>query len=173
MYKKIFFHSVSVIILAAIQMSFIGSLPAHADNLNLMLVALVFILAMVGFDTALWWGLGAGLIMDIFSFSPFGIHMISFIVTIVVANFLLVNFFTNRSLYSFVALIFFSTFSFELSLNLSSYAIRKMSGFEFIEYGKIFWFNEAAQLGMNIAAASVIFYLLNYLTNRMKPVFLK
>lgn len=173
MYKKILFNSFLVLLLSAIQMSFVSGLPSYAGSLNLVLVALVFILAMLGFNVALWWGLGAGLVMDIISFSPFGIHMIGFIAMLVIVNFLLINFFTNRSLYSFVALIFFSTASFEIFLNLSSYVFRKLGGSEFVPYGKLFWFGEVAQVGMNIAAASLIFYLLNYLTDRMKPVFLK
>ncbi|MBU0880222.1 hypothetical protein KKB33_01720, partial [Patescibacteria group bacterium] len=117
MFKKIIYNIVLIISLVIFQISFINSLPAGLDNLNLILVVLIFILSLVNLDYALAWTIGLGWLLSIFLFVPFGMHLISLFLTIVFSNLLLANFFTNRSLYSFLALTGLATIIYEFFLN--------------------------------------------------------
>ncbi len=112
-YIKIFFNALFIIILVVFQISFIDGLPTYFNNLNLPLVTLIFILVLGGLNPAFWWSLGIGFMFDIFSFMPFGLFTICYFLTIILTHFLLINFFTNRSLYSFLTLTFFATVSYE------------------------------------------------------------
>ncbi|MBU0647408.1 hypothetical protein KJ809_03245, partial [Patescibacteria group bacterium] len=121
MFKKIIYNIVLIISLVIFQISFINSLPAGLDNLNLILVVLIFILSLVNLDYALAWTIGLGWLLSIFLFVPFGMHLISLFLTIVFSNLLLANFFTNRSLYSFLALTGLATIIYEFFLNSFNY----------------------------------------------------
>ena len=172
MYIKIILNILLIMALAVVQLSFVSGLPGWLKFLNLILIALVFVLAVADLKLALWWGLGAGLLLDIFSFQPFGIYMVCLGLTLLAANFLSKNFFTDRSLYSFFALIFFSSFIFEFFFIFLNYLAQPSGGGEvaFLNYN--FWSSFLKQTIVNLAAVAVIFYALNFISKRLRPVFL-
>ncbi len=163
MYSKIILNTILILSLAIIQLSFISGLPAGLNNLNLILVILIFILSLVNLNTAMWWAAGAGFLLDIFSFMPFGVYLVCLFLTIASANFLLANFFTDRSLYSFLALAGLATVIYEFFLTFWDWPASLNSGF---------WIEKISQLGFNLLAVLLIFYLVHYVSNRLKPVFL-
>lgn len=163
MYSKIILNTILVLLLAMAQLSFISGLPAHLNDLNLILIILIFILSLVNLNTAMWWAVGAGFLLDIFSFMPFGAYSVCLFLTIAIANFLLVNFFTDRSLYSFLALTGLATVIYEFFLTFWDWPALLSSGF---------WIKKISQLGFNLLAVLLIFYLVHYISNRLKPVFL-
>lgn len=173
MYVKIFLNLVFIIIFSVIEFSFIVGLPFGLDNFNLILLVLVFILMAGWLDYALWWAAGAGLLMDTFSFAPFGSYMISFSLVVFAIHFIVGNFLTNRSIYSFVATAFLGTLIYEIIFYLAGYVLSVAGGNDFIFIlNNIFWKNELWKIIFNIAGASVVFYIYNSLSNRFKPVFL-
>ena len=173
MYSKIFLNALLIIGLVAIQQSFINNLPAWFNNLNLVLVILVFILGLSDFKLALWWAIGLGFMLDIFSFSPFGVYLICLSLTVGLIYFLLVNFFTNRSLYSFLALTILATVCYNLFFYSIIYIDRQVSRSEIaFGLGINFWQTKLVELGLNMLSALIIFYLINFISNRLKPVFL-
>ena len=89
MYWKVFLQFVLIVFLSMLQLSFISGLPAFANKINLILVTLVFILMLKSFKMVAWWAIGLGLFLDIYSFSVFGIYLISLFLVVLVANFLL------------------------------------------------------------------------------------
>ena len=169
MYWKIFLNFILIVFLAILQLSFIGGLPSLINKFNLILVTLVFILMLKNFKMALWWAIGFGWFLDIYSFSIFGVYLISLFLTVLIINFLLVNFFTNRSLYSFLAI----TFLIFVIYNIIFYLIFYLTG-ESVEviFHQNFWLNFGQQLVVNILAALFLFYLINFMSKRLKPVFL-
>lgn len=56
-----------------------------------------------------WFALFAGLVLDLFSPFPFGLHLISLLVAILVSETLFLNFFTNRSIYAMILLVIAGT----------------------------------------------------------------
>ncbi|MDD5291028.1 MAG: hypothetical protein PHZ04_02820 [Patescibacteria group bacterium] len=172
MYLRIFLNLILIYILSVCQVSFIAALPLGMSYFNLILVAIIFILTLSGFRLSLWWALGAGFLLDIYSFFPFGVYLISLFFTVLLANFLLANFFTDRSLYSSIALTFFSTLFYSLLFFLLAFL------FSFPEIkistlaGKEFWLALGYQSFFNLLFVFLLFYIVNFASKRLKPVFL-
>ncbi|MFH1233937.1 MAG: hypothetical protein V1649_04825 [Patescibacteria group bacterium] len=172
MLKKIIYNTILIIILAIFQIAFISSLPAGLDNLNLILVVLIFILILVNLDYALAWAIGLGWLIGLFLFAPFGMHLISLFLTIIFSNLLLTNFFTNRSLYSFLALVGLSTIIYEIFLNSFNYLINLFSPENLLIINQDFWLDKLSELVLGLMVAVVLFYFINFISKKFSPVFL-
>jgi len=173
MLGKILLNIFFIILITIIQIGFIGSLPHYLNEINIVIISLIFILETKNFISALSWGIGFGFILDVFSFQFFGINIVSIFLSIAMAHYLHLNFFTDKSIYAYSALIFFTCFSYEVLINIFYY-------FEIFfkkqDYG-IIWTNglfleKIAGFLVNIILTVVFFYFFNYLSNRLKPVFL-
>ena len=175
MIKKIFINLLALIIISVIQIGFIKSLPDFWSSFNLVLVVLIFILEAKGLIASLWWGLGVSVFYDLYFFYPYGFSAIVIEMTLLAAYALLVNFFTNRSLYSFLALVFFATifskfFSYFLASILNLMNIQTV----FLEKVDALFFKQGGQeLILNLMAIIILFYVMNFLGNTFKPVFLE
>lgn len=173
MYGKIIFNIILIICLSIVQLAFISSLPYPLNNFNLLLVVLIFILSLADLKLALFWLAGTGFFLEVFSFEPFGVYLLSLVLTIFLVNFLLTGFFTNRSLYSLLALIASATLAYDLFFILIIYLISLAGGevFDF-NFGAAFQAAVLSQLILNSLAVLLIFYLVNFISRRLKPVFL-
>jgi len=173
MYQKIIVNIILIFVVVIMQLSFLNGLPAKLNNLNLILIILVFILVLFGLDIAAWWTVGIGLLLDIFSFMPFGIYLVSLSLTIIITNFLLINFFTNRSLYSFLALVSIATLIYAVLLTCLSYFVNLLGIKETaLVINKNFWLIKFYQLILNLIITTTIFYLINFISKKLRPVFL-
>ncbi|MFH1662003.1 MAG: hypothetical protein ABIA02_02820 [Candidatus Falkowbacteria bacterium] len=173
MYSRIAVNSILILSLVIFQLAVINGMPAGINNLNLILVVLIFILSLMNLDLAMWWSIGAGFFLDIFLLAPFGFYLISLSLTVVIANFLLIHFFTNRSLYTFFSLVFLSSIIYEVFLNFFWFLIRLISGKEIIVViNSGFWASKLTQLIFNLIATLIIFNLINFISKKLKPVFL-
>lgn len=172
MYLKIFLNFILIVFLVGLQGAFIPALPSYFSNVNILLIFLVFTLIINGIDKALFYAFFAGIIMDIFSFMPFGTYSFSFIFSILAANFLQINFFTNRSLYSFLALTASATilsFLFSVIFNL---IISLFLTENYISLNNEFYLSAVYQLFINTLLMIFVYYLTNYLSKSFRPVFL-
>ncbi len=169
MLAKIITNLIFIIGLAALQAGFISGLPGAASGLNLALVVLIFILGFGSFGFALAWAAGLGWLLETFSFLPFGVLLSGLCLTIIISNLLLNYFFTNRSLYSFLALTGLATVVYKLiiSLLVLIFSVENL----FLPAGE-FWLAMFSQLGLNMLASLFIFYFLHFLGKNFKPVFL-
>lgn len=176
MYLKILgicVNIVTLIVLSVVQLSLINDLPLLFNSMNLVLVALIFLLIVHDSDKALFWSIGIGFVFDMYSFMPFGFYIVYFFVTIFIAHFLLNNFFTNRSLYTFLALTFFATIFFRIITSVTIDFWRFMnSEFGYVIFSKILWQRLLEELVLNLILIIIAFYVNNFLSNRLKPVFL-
>jgi len=173
MYIKILLNILFIITLTLIQGGFINGLPLMFPNINLLLIVLIYVLVLGGFCLAGIWAISMGFILDTISFLPFGTFLISFSLSLIIINFLLVNFFTNRSLYAYIALTFFGSVSLFVSVYIFSVAnqILGVKGqLDLFNLG--FWQNGFMQIIGNILVVLFSFYVINFLSNNLKPVFL-
>ncbi|OGF23972.1 hypothetical protein A3H66_02465 [Candidatus Falkowbacteria bacterium RIFCSPLOWO2_02_FULL_45_21] len=168
---KIIANILLILALATAQIAFISGLPGWFSYLNLVLVILIFILGFTSFNFALWWSAGIGLMLEIFSFWPFGVYLISLSLTIIMANFLLDYFFTNRSLYSFLALVGLATLIFELIFNFISWFFAESGGYFFLA-SLNFWTLILKRISLNLLFTLTIYYLIYFLGRNLRPVFL-
>ncbi|PKM91535.1 rod shape-determining protein MreD [Candidatus Falkowbacteria bacterium HGW-Falkowbacteria-1] len=128
---KLFFLA---LVFFVFQISFINGLDNFFASFNIVLFFLIYVFIIYDFRFCLLIGFFVGFLFDIFSFYPFGIYSLVILVTIFIVNFLLLNLFTNRSIYSFAAIGFFFSFFYYLFLYLILYLFAdKIEG--------IAWFN--------------------------------
>ena len=173
MYSKIIINFILMLFLAATQLSFISGLPAGLHNFNLVLVVLVFILILTNFNLTAWWAVGMGTFFGILSFTAFGVDLFCLYMTVVAVNFLLINFFTNRSLYSILALVVLATFVYEFFLNFIIFLEKLIFNNDIgIVLNAAFWNSKLSQLALNLFASFIIFYLINFVSKKLKPAFL-
>jgi hypothetical protein len=169
---KIMGQILGMIILLGIQLGFLKGLP-DTFHFDLIIVSIVFILVLLGFKAALWTSLGIGFILDVYSFLPFGLYMVSLLGTLMIMEFLLHNFFTNRSLYTFLALTFFGTISQMAVFFICGFSMRLLKyDIMFKVITLDFLWIEIFHTVANLIAAAMIFYMINLITNNLKPVFL-
>jgi hypothetical protein len=171
MIAKIISNIILICSLGILQISLISDLPGVLGSLNLVLVILIFILGFYSFDSAALWAVSVGFLLEIFSFLPFGAYIFSLSLTILIANFLLNHFFTNRSLYSFLALTGLATIIYGLIINFFVFIFVEANSFAMM-VGGVFWFSLLEQISMNLLATLIIYYAIYFLGKNLKPVFL-
>ncbi len=172
MYKTIIANLFFIIILFLIQANFLSGLPV-LNNLNLILIISIFILSLRGLEFSINWLLAIGFLLDIYSFLPFGVHLVSFCLAVILINFLLVNFFTNRSLFSYLALVVCATIFYEIFSQAMVNFLNFIGGRElFFSFNQNFFKAELAQLILNLILTALIFYSLNFFNIKLRPVFL-
>jgi len=173
-YKSIILSIFSAAILAICQFSFISSLPLYLANLNFVVVVLIFVLVLNGLEKCLWWTAVAAFLFEVYAFSPFGAYFISYFAALVAADFLLNNFFTDRSLYSFSALVFFATIFYNFIFSIIIYLFGIFTGGAGILFFKVyFWKILGIELALNLFAGAILFYVSSLINRKLRPVFLK
>jgi hypothetical protein len=171
MIAKIITNIILIISLGVVQIALISGLPGMARNLNLVLVTLIFILGFSNFNFAAYWTLGIGLLLEIFSFLPFGTYLLSLSLTIIIANFLLNYSFTNRSLYSFLALTAIASVVYEFIINSFILFFIEIN-FTASHIAANFLISMLKQIGLNLIFTFFIYYIIHFLGKNLKPVFL-
>lgn len=174
MYLKIPLYIFLLFLVFTLQLSFLNPWPGWLGFLDLGLVILIFVLELKGLNWGLIWGLGLGLLFDIFYFQPFGVFLLSFLAVVLFSYFLLVKFFTNRSLYSYLVLILVATVFFDFFLRFLIYFLNfySPSNVFFLSLGR-FWIFLGKSLAVNALAVVFFFYFFNFLSDRFNAVFLK
>ncbi|HAM88353.1 MAG: hypothetical protein US83_C0005G0032 [Candidatus Falkowbacteria bacterium GW2011_GWC2_38_22] len=174
MYLKIIANLIAIVILGIVQIAFVSGLPVWFREINLMIIALILLLGFSGSRIAYWWGFGLGVMLDIYLFVPFGVNIASLLITVVFSNFLLANFLTNRSLYSFLVLISFAIISYEvfsfLIINTYDYIFFRSFASAIDGHALLYKFYG---LGINLVLVGITLYALNHFGANFKPVFLR
>ena len=174
MYLKIFFKFILVVFLVILQLAFVSNLPFYSYGLNLIIVFLIFSLELDEVKNNIWWFFLIGFLFDNYSSLPFGFWLIVWPLIFMLTKILAKNFFTNQSLYSFLGLTFFSSLFYYLLYYFGINFWNKTSGEKehFFLFLPNFWLSLLVGLIANVIVVSLVFYLVNLLTNRLKPVFL-
>ncbi len=174
MYLRLISKLILVIALVVLQIAFVSAMPDWLGELNLLIVFLVFSLEWSGGYRTIWWFLLIGLFFDLY-FSPwFGFFIIVWPIIFLFTSFLAKNFFTNRSLYSFLGLTFFATIFYYLAYDTAFYLAGFFSGNGVMLFllVKNFWWRLADGLVLNLLAVIILFYITNLISDRLKPVFI-
>lgn len=157
---------------AIFQFSFILALPSIFSQINLTLIVLVFTLFFFGFRPALYAGIIFGFWLDLYSFNFFGLNLLLFFLIVVLANWILKVWLTNRSLYSFLLLIFIVTLAYSLASGLLVY-FSGASGGTFWLWRGTFWSKSFYSVIWSELAGLLMFSLAGALTRRFQPFFLE
>ncbi|HPT08126.1 MAG TPA: hypothetical protein PLE28_00280 [bacterium] len=167
-YFKIFGFILLALILFLIQFSGINSWSGFWARCDLILFFIIWLFIFRDFKVSILFSFIIGIIMDIFSFYPFGLYTFSFLLTIVLANFFWQNLFTNRSIYSFLVVSLFITIFYNLFSYFLIYLVNKNSlGISW--FGGNFWLNLLLEIVWMFFGVIISFYFLNpkksYLNN--------
>jgi cell shape-determining protein MreD len=174
MFKKIWRIIFFVLLLsglAGIQLSLIFTLPDFFRQINLILIALIFTLFFFGFRAAVWAAIIGGFWLDLFSFSFFGLYLITLFLTALLTEKIANTWLTNRSLYSFLLLILAATVGYNMIFGILSYFSSNQAVFFLTQSN--FWQALAYQGVWSLAAGLLMFNLAGAATRWLKPVFLK
>ena len=162
------------IIIFLLQAGFISALPFPFFYFNLLLVTLILLLAAFSFSAALTAALVFGVLSDIHSLYFFGANLISLLGALFIARMVLIKFFTNRSLYSYIFLTAIATVCFELIKNslLAGANVFSAAGTHPSASAGKFFSTVTYETTLNIAAIVFIFYGLNFFSRRLKSFFI-
>ncbi len=158
--------------LALCQFSLISALPDPFRQFNLVLVYLVLVLFFFDFRLALISALISGFWLDILSFNFFGFYLLIFFATLLIANWILQDWLTNRSFYTLLALMLGLTIFYNL-FAASLLALVSSSSNTFFLFKVHFWVTLAYQSFWSLLAALILFNLANLVSRRIKPFFLE
>lgn len=141
-------------------------------SFNVVLIALVMLVSLADFSVVVFFAVGGGLILDIYSNLPFGSFMLTLLITAIALEVLFYNFFTNKSLYSLLLLGLIGTTIYSCAFLVISGFIYLAGWSNFFIGADYFWsfFKQAIANGAGLFAG---FYLSNYLSKKFKPVFLR
>jgi len=155
-----------------LQVSLIFAWPSFFNQINLVLIVLIFTLFFFDFYSALQAIIVSGFWLDLYSFNFFGFYLIIFFLTILLADWILRSWLTNRSLYSFLLLIILSTLSYNLIINTFWYFYSgNLVGFFLWQVD--FWRAVLWQIAWGALAALLMFNLVGFVARRFQPFFLK
>ena len=170
---KILINAIFSIVIFIFQLSFLNSLPLYFHYISAVLITIVFVLSIGGIRDAFWWVIFFGVLADLYSFSVFGVYIISYLTVLFVLNLLLNNFFTNRSLYSFFILTIIAILIFEILSYLLIYLFSFIFNSEFLFDINLYLFIQIIiKIFVNLVAVMLIYYILNFISKKLKPVFL-
>jgi hypothetical protein len=174
MYFRLLLKLIIIVALTIIQIGFVSGLPPWASQLNLIIIFLVFYLEFSKDGKMIWWLVLVGFFFDIYLPFFFGFFMILWPLVYLFAAFLSANFFTNRSLYSFLGLTFFTAVFYSLVFNLLFYfqALFSENKTPLFILSKNFWLSTGEAALVNLLAVIILFYLVNLASDRLKPVFI-
>lgn len=161
-------------LIAITQLSFIDSLSGFWGQINLVFLALTFVLFFLDLNNALVFAIILGLFLDFFSFHTFGFHLSLLLLSVFILHLLLINWFTNRSFYSLVALsaiaIIISRILGAIILMITSAWGPDKAIFVFLHW---FWWRQMLwQVLTSFILTLLLFNLMNILSYRLKPFFL-
>lgn len=157
-----------------LQFSFISTLPSFFRAINLPLAMLLILLIFFGSYEALISAFFFGLVLDSWHFSPFGTYLLSFLAIILLAQIILNNWLTNRSLYSFLVLTILTSFAYNIIWSSFNF-ILSLGGDEegFFLFSWDFIKNSAFSAVWLVLICGITFIVLSQVSHRLKPVFLK
>lgn len=154
--------------------SFISALPPFFSAINLSLILLFFVLLFTNLNTALVTSILLGFWLDISTFSFFGLNTISLFMAIWTVNFLLINWLTNRSLYSFLALSAIGTVAYNFLFYILLFFWQgSAADNSFFLFSTNFWTSLLWQMLWSTIFMLLFFNLANSLSKRLKPFFLE
>ncbi|HNX11165.1 MAG TPA: hypothetical protein PKI61_03415 [bacterium] len=155
------------------QLVSINSWAPGYNHLNIVLILVLVFWLSLDWKKGVLMAAACGLIMDFLSFEFFGAYTLSLVLTVVLVDFLSVNWLTNRSFYSLWFLSLLGVGIYNFSLYLIFYLGRSTANRYFFLANGNFWLGLAWEL---VWAASIIFFFLVFFGSKipkLRPVFLE
>ncbi|WKZ25158.1 MAG: hypothetical protein QY321_01880 [Patescibacteria group bacterium] len=165
-----FIYALLAILVVLIDLSFLQALPWEIYRLQLTVIVLVFLRLFADEKIWLWWLAGAGYLLEIFSFMTFGLHILALSLAALAAHYLLLRWVTNRSVYAAALAVVVAVLFYDGVFWLYDYFFSASNDPVVFETS---FMAQLRALCYNGLLGAIIFYLINLLTKRFSPVFLR
>jgi cell shape-determining protein MreD len=168
-YLYIFFIAIFIIFL---QQSILSASDLFG-NLNALLILLVFMTIVFGFNYGFIWSVLVGLLLSFYSILPFGLFILVYLLVLLVVNILYRQIFTNLSFYTSLILMVIATIIYNLILLISTYLfyqLNVMSVFLIIDYDFLNKF--VSQIILNLLAMALIFTIAKFTYKKLNLAFI-
>lgn len=171
MFSKIF-NTIIIIFAALFQISFLRNQYFPFNEINVILILVIFI-SLIDYNHGLHWALVASIVLEIYSQYPFGIIFLSYFITFFIIVWLLENFFTNKSFYSFSILGLIGTIVYNLLFLIlnQSLSLLNLSDIHII-VDRHYLFSSVLGISINVIMLIILFTVYKIISKRMKTVFL-
>lgn len=166
------FVILSFLLIIMAQLALNGSFSLLSGKINLLLVFLVVFINILSWEWVVVFVVAAGLLTDLYSGLPFGLLSLTFFLTALATEMLFVNFFTNFSFYSSLALSLIALFFYNLILAAGLWLIYSFGWSEmFLDAGYLWLFLQ--QFLAMVVVMPLVYLAVNSMSRRLKPIFLK
>jgi cell shape-determining protein MreD len=166
------YYSILSFGLVLIQQSVLSALGVFSD-LNLLLVFLVFVTIIWGFNLGFIFAVFIGLFLSIYSFLPLGSFIIIFLLVILLINFLYKNIFINLSFNTSLILILLSTFFYFIFIVLFSFLFYFLNLSEmYLPFDRLLLDSFIRQIILNLSLMALIFIIAKFSYKRLNLAFL-
>ena len=173
MISKIAINIILIFLACIVQVSFINNSISPLNNLNLILVLIIFIAIIFNLSLAFLWGIVSGFILDSLSVATFGVYLSASFLIIIIINWLFKRFFTNKSIYTVLLLGLIGTILFKIFIWFFNYLAfyLKLSDFQ-VTFTRLIAVSLAWQVVLNLIFLTIIFLVVWYTSRRLKSQFL-
>lgn len=160
---------IGVILLALFQVSFLYHFPGLRAYFHPILLGVILAAAWIGPKRSLYFGLVAGICLDLYSSYPFGLITVSLLVPVLISSYLFKKFFARRSIYSTLIIVVVSTAAYWLTMlaltSLMSWLNWSPSA---ITLGNPFMQIIGGQIIVNIIITSAVYLAIKFLRARLR-----
>lgn len=162
---KLITNLLLILLITILQLSLLPFLD-FLTHLNLTLCSIIFI-TLANYWQGLWWALGAGLILDLYSSLPFGSLTLILLLTTILINFIFKKLFTHRTFPALLSLGLIATLFYQITFLILNYFFYLIKLTSFITpLNKIYFSAFLYQIILNL-----IFLILLGLINKFRPKF--
>ncbi|MDD5341498.1 MAG: hypothetical protein PHC97_03650 [Patescibacteria group bacterium] len=142
-------------------------------NMNVLLVFVIFLLIVWGFNLSFIFAAFIGLFLNIYSYLPFGSFILIYLLILLGANFLYKNVFINFSLFTSLILIVLSSVSYGFLLIFLNFIFYKLNlTMIYISLDKFFFYDLFWQIILNSLLMAFVFILGQFTTRKLNLAFL-
>ena len=173
MIVRIIVNTAVILLLAVIQTAFVSALDGWLNNLQLIIIYTLLLIAIDKKPLAYIYAFASGLVLGFFSLAPFGLYALSLLFAVFIVDMVFENIITNRSLYSFVMLCAVANVSYKIFL-YSSWSIVAWLKFDIAPFvvNPNFWLLEFKSLLLNMIVMLVAYQGLSFISKKYQPRFL-
>jgi len=157
---------------ALVQVSLFATLDFIWFNPDLILVAVLLAAMMTSVERLFGLAAIGGLMLDLYSALPFGIFCFASLAIAGVAYGLMLTVFTDRSLYTLLAMAMITTVAYHLLIILAV-SLTGLVGWSEVYLGWSHLLVIAGKVWANVISVAVIFYWFNRWSRSFKPIFIR
>jgi hypothetical protein len=173
MYWRYLYHSLIIIFVWLMQVSFISVLPSPLNHLNLALVSILILLLFDDLNLLFFWTILSSYLLAMSSRLPLGVLLPAWWLVAISCYAILNQFLTNRSLYSLLLLVLGGTVSLEIFTLIGSYIYKLFTGLSIYSALDLQLLTDLSHaIVLNSIAMLTLFYFMSAINSKLKPFLL-